>query len=206
MVAGLWGRKVGMTQVFSQGKVIPVTVIDAANWFVTQIKSVERDGYNAVQLGLLRDRYVQQEFSADWLKALSKYFMMVREIPVDTLPEGLQVGSRADFYSTFAQGDRVDAFGNTKGCGFAGVIRRHGFNGPRASHGDTMGRRPGSMGYMRSQGRVIKGKKLPGHMGVEQQAVKNLTVVTVDQDARLILVKGSVPGKPGTLIFVRKAV
>jgi large subunit ribosomal protein L3 len=205
MVAGLWGKKIGMTQLFIEGKAIPVTVVDTADWYVTQLKTQENDGYCSVQVGLLKKKYQQEVFSSEWLRSKAKYFSLVKEIRLDQLPEDVVVGQKADFSSHFAQGDVVSASGKTKGCGFAGVVRRHGFRGPSASHGDTMGKRPGSIGFMRSQGRVIKGKKMPGHMGAAKHTVRGLTVVKIDSQAQLLLVRGSVPGRAGSLIFVRKA-
>lgn len=205
MVTGLWGKKIGMTQVFSGNKVAPVTVIDFAHWFVTNVKTQERDGYQAVQVGRIKEKYAQEAFSEEWLKKPQQYFSFVREIKVDGELGDVKVGQPADFKTLVAQGDKVDVFGITKGCGFAGVVRRHGFTGARASHGSMMGRRPGSIGFMRSQGRVIKGKKLPGRMGNQKQVMKNLEIVRVEPDAQIVLVKGSVPGKAGSLVFIRKA-
>lgn len=205
MVTGLWGKKVGMTQVFSDNKVAPVTVIDFSHWFVTNVKTQERDGYQAIQVGRVKDKYVQETFSTEWIKKSQQYFSVVREIKIDGELGDIKIGQPADFQTLVAQGDKVDVFGITKGCGFAGVMRRHGFTGGVASHGSMMGKRPGSISFMRSQGRVIKGKKLPGRMGNQKQVMRNLEVVRVEPDAQIVLVKGSVPGKAGSLVFIRKA-
>jgi large subunit ribosomal protein L3 len=212
MVHGLWGKKIGMTQVFSgESKVVPVTVIDISDWYVTQVKTVATDGYTAVQLGRVKKKFAADAFSNEWLKKPSKYFSAFKEITC--APEDLQadqeearikVGQPGDAIVGFAQGDFVDVFGITKGHGFQGGVKRHQFNGGPGSHGSNFHKRPGSLSFMRSLGRVIKGKKLPGHMGVDRVAMKNLEVVNVEPDARVVLVKGSIPGKSGSLVFVRK--
>ncbi len=205
MVTGFWGKKIGMTQVFVEGKVIPVTVIDAGNWFITNIRTKDRDGYNAIQVGCLRNRYVGESFSVDWLKNLKKYFSLVREVKVEgDMPE-LSLGQSADAFTSFQQGDKVDVSGMTKGCGFAGVVRRHRFAGPPGSHGSNMGNKPGSLSFMRRQGRIIKGKRMPGHMGDVWRMMRNLKVVKVEPETGVMLVKGAVPGKAGSFLRVLKA-
>ncbi len=206
MLKGLWGKKIGMTQLFSdEGVVTPVTAIELGGWFVTQIKTIEHDGYNAIQVGRVKDRHVGQPFDRAWLKKPARYFSVRREIQADTAIENVSVGDDAlSCEAMFAEGDAVDVFGITKGCGFAGVVRRHGFAGGCASHGGKKLRAPGAMSFMRSQGRVIKGKALPGHMGAKQRATQNLRVMRVMQADNIALLKGSIPGKSGTLIFVRK--
>lgn len=204
MVNGLWGKKIGMTQVFSdKNKVVPVTVIDVANWYVTQIKTHEIDGYSAVKLGCVKTKHADLSFSTAWLSEPRKYFSAFKEVPLDGEVEGLEIGMAAD-PAWIAKGDTVDVFGITKGAGFQGVVKRHGFSGGRASHGSTFGRFPGSLSFMRTRGRVVKGKSMPGHMGAVQRVMKNLEVIKVEPDARVVLVKGSVPGKSGSLVFVRK--
>lgn len=205
MISGLWGRKVGMTQIFSDGhRVVPVTVINVGNWFVTGVKTTDRDGYAAVQFGCVRSRYENSEFSADWLKGLKKYFGAVREVRVPADVADMAVGQRADISAIFGTGDVIDVSGITIGKGFQGVVKRHGHKGGRASHGDKLGRGPGSLTGMRTCGRVPKGRKLPGHMGVHKKTIKNLQVVEVQPEARLILVKGSVPGKARSLVYIQK--
>lgn len=208
MVNGLWGKKIGMTQVFSEeNKVVPVTVIDTANWYVTQIKTKENDGYNAVKLGCVKNKFADHAFSQDWLREPRKYFSEFKEVPVDIregAEAGVVVGQLADAASFLTAGDTVDVFGITKGAGFQGVVKRHDFAGGRASHGATFGRFTGGLSFMRSRGRVIKGKKMPGHMGTDKRCVKNLEIIKIESDARVVLVKGSVPGKSGSLVFVRK--
>lgn len=206
-MTGLWGKKIGMTQVFADNKAVPVTVIDVSNWYITNSKTVERDGYNAVQIGCVRPRYQDQELDSDWLKQLKKHFTFVREIKLDKNPSemALEIGKPAGFLAILQQGDKVDVLGTSKGRGFAGAVKRHGFSGAPASHGAKMGRRPGSLSWMRSQGRVPKGKRLPGHLGNAQKVIRNLEIVTVRPDDNVVLVKGSVPGKTGSLVFLRKA-
>ena len=209
MVSGLWGKKIGMTQVFSKkNTVVPVTVIDFANWFVTNIRTKERDGYTAVQVGRVKDRYAKNAFSIVWLKNFKRYFSFIREIKVkeediSSLPV---IGKPADFITSLAEGSYVDVFGKTKGCGFAGVVRRHNFSGAPKSHGHTMGKRPGSIGSFCSQGKVIKGKAMPGQMGNKQDVTKNLEVIKIEQGANVLLVKGAIPGRSGSLVFVRKEI
>lgn len=199
---GIWGKKIGMTQLFvSDEKLVPVTVIDLNNWVITGHKTVERDGYNAVQVSYIRPKYQVQNFDATWLAHKKRYFMLSREIAcADNKPE---IGSPLTA-EILAANDIVDARGISIGRGFAGVIKRHGFSGGRASHGGKLGRRPGSLSFMRRQGRVIKGKRMPGHYGVVQHCIRNITVVQVDPLARLVMIKGSTPGKAGSWVELRK--
>ncbi|AXK60468.1 50S ribosomal protein L3 [Candidatus Chromulinivorax destructor] len=205
MIQGIWGLKVGMTQVFGDdSKVVPVTVVNTAGWFVTQIKTVEVDGYNAIQVACLRKKYQGQSFSAEWLKKLKQHCLFIKEISITELPEGLTVGSSIDLGTILAKDDSVDATGITKGCGFAGVMKRWGFGGGPKSHGSTFSRKPGSIGNMRATGKVIKGKKMPGHMGDKQRTTQKLQVVQVRSEDNIVLVKGSMAGKPGSLVFLSK--
>jgi len=205
MIQGIWGLKVGMTQVFADDNtVIPVTVVNTSGWFVTQIKTQEVDGYMAIQVACLRKKYQDQSFAQEWLKNLKKYCLFIKEISVTALPEGLTVGSNVDLGTILAKDDTVDATGTTKGCGFAGAVRRHGFAGGPGSHGSTFKKRPGSMGNMRATGKVIKGKRLPGHMGDKRRTVQKLQVVQVRSEDNIVLVKGSMAGKPGSLVFLKK--
>lgn len=203
-----------MTQVFSQeNQVVPVTVIDVSNWYVTQVKTVKTDGYNALQLGQVKKKYATAPFSKDWLKKKSTYFGSFKEVHLTAEARageeegtimGIEVGQPADSVLAFAKGDMVDVSGITIGHGFQGVVKRHGFAGGPASHGATFGRFTGALNYQRACGRVPKGKKMPGHMGVDRVTVKNLEVIEIEPTARVVLVKGSVPGKTGSLVFVRK--
>lgn len=205
MIKGLWGKKIGMTQVFAQDKMMPVTAIDLSNWIVTNIRTQQRDGYEAVQLGCLRKRYTTEQFVPSWLKSPNKYFTVFKEIRFSDKSAPVEIGKTLDYNTILSEGSTVDVSGMTKGCGFAGGMKRYGFKGGPASHGSNFKRIPGSVSFMRSQGRVIKGKRMAGHMGMSSRMMKNLTVVKVIQDAPVILVKGSIPGKAGSLVFVRKA-
>ncbi len=205
MAARLWGKKVGMTQVFSNNKVVPVTVINIGSWLVTQVKTKERDGYNAVQVALPRNRHIGASFEQGWLVKPSKYFNHVKEITLDGDAAAFTVGLPVDFNALVNSGEFVDVGGTTIGRGFAGVVKRHDFSGAPGSHGSDMGKRPGSSSSYRSQGRIIKGKRFPGHMGADLQVMRNLEVVSVDKEANVVLVKGSVPGKIGSLLCLRKS-
>lgn len=203
MISGLWGKKLGMAQAFGQNReVVPVTVIDAAHWYITQIKTKARDGYDAIQVGCVRSRYQAKPFDKEWLTDLKRYFAHVAEVSVSQAIETLTVGQPAPLADVFTIGEHIDVRGISKGRGFTGVIKRHGFTGGRSSHGSMFHRRPGAIGHMRTRGRVIKGKRLPGHMGVDQCTAKNLRIVAVDADKMIVLVKGAVPGMNGAPVFV----
>jgi large subunit ribosomal protein L3 len=212
MVTGLWGKKIGMAQIFSGESVVPVTAVDVSGWFVTNIRTLERDGYSAVQVGRVKDRYSNKKFDINWLKKPKQYFSDIREIHLSdgiseetkNTKDTIVIGKPADFLFALVEGESVDVFGKTKGCGFAGVYRRHGFGGAPKTHGSKMGRRTGSLGFMATQGRVIKGKKMPGQMGNRKRVAKNLKVVKIEKDSDIVLVKGSIPGKSGSLVFLRK--
>lgn len=206
MIKGFWGIKIGMTQVFNEAKVVPVTVINVAHWYVTAIKTIERDGYCAVQIAHPRQRYVEQEFSTEWLKDLKTYFQFIKEVKATAPINDLVVGQQVSFHELFAEGSLVDVVGTSKGAGFTGVMRRYGFSGGRASHGSKLGRKPGSMGGLRTRGKIFKGKKLPGHMGVERCTVQNLELVKVAKESKMVLVKGAIPGKSGSIVFVQNGV
>ncbi|MEX0939999.1 MAG: 50S ribosomal protein L3 [Candidatus Babeliales bacterium] len=207
MLSGIWGKKIGMTQVFSEkNTVVPVTVIDIGNWYITGLKTQEQDGYNAIQVGLIKEKFNNQPFLSEWTKKPKNYFQMLREINLQAKPEiPMEIGQAIDYASVLATGEHVNVFGMTKGKGFQGVVKRHGFRGGPASHGPRFGRWPGSISSYRSQGKVIKGKKLPGHMGVERRVMKNLEVIKIEANANIALVKGSVPGGSGALIYLQKA-
>ncbi len=204
MVYGFWGKKIGMTQLFVGNKAVSVTAVDFSGWIITQIKNVDRDGYEAIQVGLPRKRYIEQTFSDLWLKKLKTYFQFIKEIRVVGISAGLEVGKSFDVNSLMKSGDFVGVTGITKGAGFAGVVRRHSFAGAKASHGCDMGNRPGSNGFIRTSGKVIKGKKLPGHMGQDQRTILNLEIVKNEPELGCVFIKGSVPGKSGTIVFVHK--
>ena len=207
MKKGLVGKKVGMTQVFNEeGKVIPVTVIEVGSNVVVQLKTTETDGYNAVQLGFgeVKEKRVNKPEKGHFAKANVAPKKHLREFRLDSL-ENINVGDelKAD---VFEAGEKIDVQGTTKGKGFQGVIKRHGQHRGPMGHGSMYHRRPGSMGPTSTPGRVFKGKKLPGHMGVEKVTVQNLEVVKVDLDKNAILIKGSVPGNKGSILKIRNAV
>ena len=201
------GKKVGMTQIFDEsGKVIPVTVIEAGPCIIAQVKTVESDGYNAIQLGFgdVKESKVNKPEKGHFAKASITAKKHLREFRVDEV-ESYKVGDeiKAD---TFVAGDKIDVQGTSKGKGFQGVIKRHGQSRGPMGHGSMYHRRPGSMGPTSTPGRVFKGKKLPGHMGVQTITIQNLDVVRVDMDKNVILVKGSVPGVKGAILKIKTSV
>ncbi len=203
------GRKVGMTQIFDEkGLVIPVTVIEAGPCPVVQIKTVETDGYDAVQLGFgtIKENKVNKPDNGHFKKVGVKAVKHLREFRAcqECLAE-VKVGDEIKV-DAFETGEKVDVQGITKGKGFQGVIKRHGQSRGPMGHGSMYHRRPGSMGSTSTPGRVFKGKKLPGHMGVEKVTVQNLEIVKVDLDKNAILIKGSVPGNKGSILKIRKTV
>lgn len=207
MSKGLIGKKVGMTQIFDEkGMVIPVTVIEAGPCVVAQVKTVETDGYNAIQLGYgeIKPSKVNKPQAGHFAKANVEAKKHLREFRCEE-PAEVKVGDeiKAD---VFAEGDKVDVQGISKGKGFQGVIKRHGQHRGPMGHGSMYHRRPGSMGSTSTPGRVFKGKKLPGHMGVQKITIQNLEVVKVDMDKNVLLVKGSVPGPKGAILKIKSSV
>lgn len=203
----LIGRKVGMTQIFDEaGKVIPVTVIEAGPCVVAQVKSIETDGYNAIQLGFgdVKESKLNRPEKGHFAKAKLALKKHLREFRVDAI-DGVNVGDEIKV-DTFVAGDKIDVQGTSKGKGFQGVIKRHGQSRGPMGHGSMYHRRPGSMGPTSTPGRVFKGKKLPGHMGRVTVTIQNLDVVKVDLDKNAILVKGSVPGAKGTILKLKTSV
>ena len=207
MKKAIIGKKIGMTQIFDEtGKVIPVTAIEAGPCVIAQIKTVETDGYDAIQLGFgdVKESKVNKPEKGHFSKANVTPKKHLREFRLDSL-EGLKVGDelKADVFSV---GDSVDIQGTSKGKGFQGVIKRHGQSRGPMGHGSMYHRRPGSMGPTSTPGRVFKGKKLPGHMGVQTVTIQNLDVVRVDMDKNVLLVKGSVPGPKGAILKIKATV
>ena len=200
------GKKVGMTQIFDEnGTVIPVTVIEAGPCTVAQVKSVDTDGYNAVQLGFgeVKDKHINKPEKGHFAKSKLAAKKHLREFRVDSVDVKVGDEVKAD---VFVAGDKIDVQGTTKGKGFQGVIKRHGQHRGPMGHGSMYHRRPGSMGSTSTPGRVFKRKKLPGHMGVQTVTIQNLDVVRVDMDKNVILVKGSVPGCKGAILKIKSAV
>lgn len=207
MEKGLIGRKLGMTQVFSEeGAAVPVTVIEAGPCVVVQKKTREADGYEALQLGFGRKKQkrVTKPLQGHFRKADKGFFRVLREFKLNDCTE-YDVGAELNV-GMFDAGEYVDIIGTSKGRGFAGGVKRHGFKGGRASHGSMFHRAPGSIGASAYPSRVLKGKKLPGHMGDRRVTVQNLVVFGVRPDRNLLLVRGSVPGSTNGIVIVRNAV
>ena len=207
MNKGLIGKKIGMTQIFDEaGKVIPVTVIEAGPCVVAQVKTIDTDGYQAIQLGFgdIKETKLNKPRKGHFTKVNVTPKKHLREFRLDSV-EGITVGQelKAD---VFATGDKLDIQGTSKGKGFQGVIKRHGQSRGPMGHGSMYHRRPGSMGPTSTPGRVFKGKKLPGHMGVQTITIQNLEVIRVDLDKNVILVKGSVPGAKGAILKLKSSV
>ncbi len=206
MLTSIVGKKIGMTQLFDDaGNVVPVTVVDVGNLFITQIKTKEKDGYIALQLGLLRDRFKGKTFVLDWLKKKSDHFVHIKEISLEMPIADITLGQAfsLDLFGLQA-GALVSATGWSKGLGFQGVVRRWNFGGGPAAHGSKFHRRPGAISHMRTQGEVIKGKKFPGHLGCERTTTKGLRIVRIDKENGCVFVKGAIPGKANSLVMIKK--
>ena len=203
---GILGRKIGMTQVFDQdGKLTPVTVVEVSANVVTQIKTKANDGYDAIQLGFdtKREKLATKASAGHTAKANTtpkRFFKEIRGVNVEDYTLGQEI--TADI---FTRGEVIDVTGTSKGKGFQGVIKRHGQHRGPMGHGSHYHRRPGSMGTMRPM-RVFKGKKLPGHMGVQTVTIQNLEIVAVDVENNVILVKGNIPGPKKGLVIIKSAV
>lgn len=196
-----------MTQIFDEaGVVIPVTVIEAGPCVVTQVKTVETDGYNSVQLGFgdVKEKRANKPIQGHFKKSKLDLKKHLREFRLTDVPEN-QVGDEIKL-DVFAEGDKIDVQGTSKGKGFQGVIKRHGQSRGPMGHGSMYHRRPGSMGSTSTPGRVFKGKKLPGHMGCQTVTIQNLEVVRVDTDKNVLLIKGSMPGAKGAILKIKKSV
>ncbi|MFF5230025.1 50S ribosomal protein L3 [Dactylosporangium sp. NPDC000521] len=205
-VKGILGEKLGMTQIWDNGKVVPVTVVQAGPCVVTQVRTADNDGYSAVQLawGQIDPRKVNKPRSGHFAKAdvaPRRHIVELRTTDAGEYSLGQEI--TADL---FAAGQRIDVTGRTKGKGYAGVMKRHGFHGLRASHGvERKHRSPGSIGACATPGRVFKGVKMAGRMGGARFTVQNLTVQAVELEQGLILIKGAVPGPKGSLVLLRSA-
>ena len=208
MSKAILGEKLGMTQIFKDDLLIPVTVLRVGPCVVTQLKSTEKDGYQAVQLGFVEippekiEKKVNMPMQGHFDKAKCPPQKFLAEVPLD--PREFKVGQRLTV--DFDEGDQTDVTGISKGKGFAGVIKRHGFAGGPASHGARFHRAPGSVGQCATPSRVFKGKKLPGRMGGEKVTTLNLKVVEVDRDKNLLMLRGSVPGRRGSIVLIRESV
>jgi large subunit ribosomal protein L3 len=210
MSLGLVGRKVGMTRLFAEdGSTVPVTVLDMSNNRVTQIKTEQTDGYNAVQVafGTRRANRVTKPLAGHFAKAGVEAASIMREFPLDATDlANLQPGSTISV-EIFTVGQKVDVTGTSQGKGFAGSIKRHHFSSQRASHGNSVSHRaPGSIGMAQDPGRVFPGKRMAGHLGNAKRTTQNLEVVRVDVERQLLLIKGAVPGSKGGNVIVRPSV
>ena len=203
---GILGRKIGMTQVFTEsGKLIPVTVVEVEKNVVTQIKTKENDGYEAIQLGFgnTREKLATKASAGHTAKAQTtpkRFFKEIKGVDINSYTLGQEISA-----DIFVPGEVVDVTGTTKGKGFQGVIKRHGQSRGPMGHGSHYHRRPGSMGTMRPM-RVFKGKKLAGHMGTLTVTVQNLEVVAVDTENNVILISGNIPGPKKGLVLIKSAV
>lgn len=206
MKKAILGKKVGMTQIFTgEGLAVPVTVIETGPCLVIQKRTLERDGYGAIQVGFgeKREKLFSKPVKGHFNKAGVRPLRFLREFRVEDC-DSYQVGQeiKADLFST---GEKVDVVGTSKGRGFAGGIKRHGFHRGPMAHGSKYHRRPGSLGA-KGPARVYKGRKLPGHYGAARVTVQNLEVVKVDADRNLLALKGAVPGPRGGLIIIKDSV
>ena len=207
MVKEIYGKKIGMTQIFGEnGVAIPVTAIEAMPLTVVAKKTQDKDGYNAivVSFGDIKEKNANKPHKGVFAKAGVEVQKYLREIKVENVDD-YEIGSKITV-DTFTTEDSVDVQGISKGKGFQGVIKRHGQQRGPMGHGSMYHRRPGSMGSTTTPGRVFKGKKLPGHMGSQTSTILNLDVVKVDTDKNVILVKGSIPGAKKSIVRVRKSV
>jgi large subunit ribosomal protein L3 len=208
MVTGLIGKKIGMTQLFApDGTVHPATVLKAGPCVVSQVKTAEKDGYEAVQLGLVeaKPRKENKPTEGHFKKAGVPPTRVSREVKVKAGAETPKAGDQVNV-SIFVDGERVDVIGTSRGKGFQGVVKRHHFKGGRASHGSMFHKAPGSIGASSYPSRVVKGMRMGGHMGAASVTTRNLKVLKVDADNNLLLVEGSVPGGPNAIVVIRKAV
>ncbi len=208
MVTGLIGRKLGMTQLFAaDGTVQPATVLRAGPCVVAQVKTAERDGYEAVQLGFVDAKATKENkpTSGHFAKAGVPPTRIRREVRLKAGGETPKAGDQVNV-SIFADGERVDVIGTSRGKGFQGVVKRHHFAGGRATHGSMFHRAPGSIGASSFPSRVVRGMRMAGHMGADRVTVRNLKVIKVDPERNLLLLEGAVPGGPNSVVVIRKAV
>ena len=209
MTKAILGKKLGMTQIFTpEGKLLPVTVVETSPSVVVQVKTVESDGYNAVQLGYgaVKDKKVTKPLQGHFAKAGVKPVKFIREVRLPGAAE-YTVGQMVS-PDVFSEGELVDVTGTSKGKGFAGGIKRHNFARGPMGHGSKSHREPGSMGARMSGGggKVFKGKKLPGQMGRQKVTVQRLTVARVDTNRNIVLIKGAIPGAKGSLVMIKNTV
>jgi large subunit ribosomal protein L3 len=208
MVTGLLGKKVGMTQLFdNDGTVHPATVLKAGPCVVAQVKTAQGDGYEAVQIGLVEARPTKENKATQghFKKAGVPPTRIVREVKQAAGSDPVKPGDQVNV-SIFADGERVDIVGTSRGKGFQGVVKRHHFAGGRATHGSMFHRAPGSIGASSYPSRVVKGMRMGGHMGADRVTVRNVKILRVDPENNLLMLEGSVPGGPNAILLIRKAV
>ena len=206
MSTGILGKKIGMTSIFeADGRLVPVTVVKVGPCVVTQIKNMETDGYKALQLGFeeLAPGKINKPKAGHFEKSGGKGFSTLREFRVDNT-DGYELGQVVDL-DIFSVGDKLTISGISKGRGFQGTIKRHGFSRGPETHGSRNHRAPGSIGQSAWPARVVKGKKMPGHMGTDRVTVKNLKVVDIKSEENVILIKGALPGSKTGILELRKA-
>src|SRR5215213_11886662 len=209
MVTGLIGKKVGMTQLFAaDGTVAPATVLRAGPCVIAQVKTTAADGYEAVQLGLVEPKPSKENkpSAGHFKKAGVPATRVRREVKVKAGDSDAAKPGDIVNVSIFADGDRVDVIGTSKGKGFQGVVKRHHFRGGRMSHGSMFHRAPGSIGASSYPSRVVKGMRMGGHMGNKQITTRNLKIIRIDLENNLVLLEGSVPGGPNAIVVLRKAI
>jgi large subunit ribosomal protein L3 len=209
MLTGIIGRKVGMTQVFTKdGAAVPGTVIKAGPCVVVQAKTADTDGYEAVQLGLVEEQpaKVRKPLAGHYKKAGVPPTRVRREVKLVKGAEAPKAGDQVLVNGVFADGDRVDVIGISRGKGFQGVMRRHNFAGGAATHGSMFHRAPGSIGASSFPSRVVKGMRAAGRMGGDRVTTRNLKVVQIDVENNLLVLSGAVPGAPGGYVVIRKAI
>jgi large subunit ribosomal protein L3 len=208
MVTGLIGKKVGMTQLFAaDGTVAPATVLKAGPCVVAQVKTAASDGYEAVQLGLVEAKPTKENkpSAGHFKKAGVPATRVRREVKVKAGGDAAKPGDIVNV-SIFADGERVDVIGTSRGKGFQGVVKRHHFRGGRASHGSMFHKAPGSIGASSYPSRVVKGMRMAGHMGADRVTIRNMKVLRVDAENNLLLLEGAVPGGPNSVVVIRKAI
>jgi large subunit ribosomal protein L3 len=207
MVNGIIGKKLGMTQIFdADGTSTPVTVIKAGPCVVVQRKTVSTDGYEAVQLGFVDEqspKRINKPMKGHFAKAGIPPTRILREFRLNNGEEAASVGDKV-LVDQFSENDIIDVIGTSKGRGFAGFVKRHGFGGGRATHGSMFHRAPGSIGASAYPSRVVKGTRMAGHMGVDRKTIRNLRVVRVNAEENILLVHGAVPGPTGAYVLIKK--
>ncbi len=200
---GLIAKKLGMTQVYEDGKAIPVTILEAEPGVITQIKTTDIDGYNAIQVGFIDTK--EHRLTKPMLGKLKKANVSPKRVLKEFKVEGTDYNLGDEIrINIFEEGETVDVIGSTKGKGFSGVMKRHNFSGGPDGHGSMFNRRVGSIGNCEFPGRVVKGRKMPGHYGNVRVTIKNLKVIKIDEEKNIIAIKGAVPGSKGEYVNIIK--